>query len=206
MTENTDAWIDMHPDVDFQILQSGDKYLWTSWRDGHDHLYLYQFDKQNPLGAEARLVAQLTHGDWEVESIDGVDEQRGIVYFSANQGDWRQRNEFAVGLDGHNLHRISAANGTHVTNFDPKSTKYYVDDYSALTTPPSAALCSVDGRCTPFWKSRSLDQYKLLTPKTVDFKAADGTTTLQGTILLPDGGPMAANGKVPLIVNPYGGP
>ena len=40
----------------------------------------------------------------------------------------------------------------------------------------------------------------------MDFKAADGTTTLQGVILLPKGGPMMANGKAPLIVNPYGGP
>ena len=67
MNESTDAWIDMHPEVDFQLLASGDRYLWTSWRDGHNHIYLYQFDKQNPLDSEAKLVAQLTHGDWEVE-------------------------------------------------------------------------------------------------------------------------------------------
>ena len=46
MTETTDAWIDMHPEVDFKPLASGDRYLWTSWRDGHNHIYLYQFDKE----------------------------------------------------------------------------------------------------------------------------------------------------------------
>ena len=51
-----------------------------------------------------------------------------------------------------------------------------------------------------------MEAYNLLTPKFVDFKAADGTTTLQGVILLPESGPMMANGKAPLIVNPYGGP
>ena len=81
-----------------------------------------------------------------------------------------------------------------------------MDDYSALTHAPSASVCSVDGSCTTFWKARSIEAYNLLTPKFVDFKAADGTTTLQGTILLPTGGPMMANGKFPLIVNPYGGP
>jgi len=40
----------------------------------------------------------------------------------------------------------------------------------------------------------------------VDFKAADGFTLLEGVILLPSAGPMLANGKAPLIVNPYGGP
>jgi dipeptidyl-peptidase 4 len=206
MNESTDAWIDMHPEVDFQLLASGDRYLWTSWRDGHNHIYLYQFDKQNPLDSEAKLVAQLTHGDWEVESIDSVDAERGTVYFSANEGDWQQKNIFAVGLDGQNFHRISKENGSHFADFDPRNSKYYVDGYSNLTTPPSISLCTVDGHCNPFWKARSVEAYNLLTPKLVDFKAADGTSMLGGAILLPESGPMMANGKVPLILNPYGGP
>ncbi len=206
MNDSTDAWIDMHPEVDFQMLSSGDRFLWTSWRDGHNHIYLYQFDKENPLNSEAKVVAQLTHGDWEVESIDGVDEQRGIVYFSANEGDWRQKNIFAIGLDGQNFHRISKENGTHSADFDPKNSKYYVDHYSNLTTPPSFSLCTFDGQCKAFWNSRSVEAYKFLTPKFVDFKAADGTTTLEGVILLPESGPMMVNGKAPLILNPYGGP
>ncbi len=206
MTENTDAWIDMHPEVDFKLLSGGDGYLWTSWRDGHYHIYLYQFDKVDPLSSGARVVAQVTHGDWEVESIDGVDEQRGIIYFSANEGDWRQKNVFAVGLDGQNFRRVSQENGWHTADFDPKNSRYYVDTYSALTTPPSISLCSTDGHCNAFWSARSVAAYSLLTPKFVDFKAADGTTTLEGVILLPESGPMMANGKAPLILNPYGGP
>ena len=206
MEETTDAWIDMHPEVDFQILSSGDRYLWTSWRDGHNHIYLYQFDKEKPLDSPAKMVAQLTHGDWEVKKIDGVDEKQGVVYFSANQGDWRQTNLYAVGLDGQNFHRISKENGSHATTFDPMNSKYYVDRYSAMTTPPTISLCTVDGACSAFWNARSIEAYNLLTPKFVDFKAADGTTTLQGAILLPEGGPMIRDGKVPLIVNPYGGP
>jgi dipeptidyl-peptidase-4 len=81
-----------------------------------------------------------------------------------------------------------------------------VDRYSALTTPPTVSLCTIDGACNAFWKARSVEAYNLLTPKFVDFKAADGTTTLQGVVLLPAGGPMMVNGKAPLIVNPYGGP
>ncbi len=206
MTESTDAWIDMHPEVDFQLLSSGDRYLWTSWRDGHNHIYLYQFDKDNPLNSEARVVAQLTRGDWEVESIDGVDEQRGIIYFSANEGDWRQKNIFAVGLDGQNFKRVSREGGWHSADFDPKTSRFYVDHYSALTTTPRFSLCTIDGHCNAFWNARSVEGYKLLTPKFVDFKAADGKTTLEGVILLPESGPMMTHGKVPLVLNPYGGP
>lgn len=206
MTESSDAWIDMHPEVDLLFLASGDRYLWTSWRDGYNHIYLYEFNKQDPLGSPAKDVMQLTRGEWEVESIEGVDEKQGTVYFVANQGDWRQANVYAVGLDGKNFHRVSKENGTHGATFDPKNAKYYVDEYSSLTTPPRMSLCTVEGSCTPIWQSRSVETYNLLTPKPVEFTSADGKTKLLGVIVLPSGGPMMANGKAPLIVNPYGGP
>ena len=206
LTETTDVWIDMHPEVDFELLSSGDRFLWTSWCDGHYHIYLYQFDKQDPLATEAKLVSQLTHGDWEVESINGVDEAQGVVYFSANEGDWRQANVFAVALDGKDLHRISKENGVHNTHFGPAKAKAYVDTYSALMTPPRMSVCTTDGSCTTFWQPRSVAGYNLIAPKPVEFAAADGKTKLLGTLLLPEGGPMMANGKAPLILNPYGGP
>ena len=204
--ETTEAWIDMHPQIDFELLSSGGRFLWTSWSDGHYHVYLYQFDKQNPLAGEAKRVSQLTKGDWEVEALDGVDESAGLVYFTANEGDWRQANVYAVALDGTNFHRVSKENGTHGPNFGPAKTKAYVDTYSALTTPPSVSLCTTEGVCAPFWRSRNVDVYHLIAPRAVEFKAADGTTPLLGTLLLPEDGPMMANGKAPLIVNPYGGP
>jgi dipeptidyl-peptidase 4 len=206
LTETTDVWIDMHPEVDFELLSSGDRFLWTSWRDGHYHIYLYQFDKQNPLADEAKLVKQLTQGDWEVESIDGVDESQGLVYFTANEGDWRQANVFAVGLDGKNFHRISKEDGTHGVSFGPAKTKAYVDTYSSLMTPPRMSLCATDGACKAFWQPRSVEGYGLIAPKPVEFTSADGKTKLIGTLLLPEGGPMMYNGKAPLILNPYGGP
>ena len=206
MSESSDVWIDLHPETEFELLQSGDRYLWTSWRDGHYHIYLYQFDNQNPLAGAAKLVQQLTHGDWDVESIDAVDEKKRLVYFIANEGDWRQANLYAVGLDGKNFHRVSQRGGAHSTVFDPANAKYYVDTFSSLTTPPTLSFCSVSGECNAFWKPRAIEQYNLPEPKKVEFTAADGTTKLLGTILLPSGGPMMANAKVPMIVNPYGGP
>jgi dipeptidyl-peptidase-4 len=206
MSESSDLYIDLHPETEFLLLHSGDRYLWTSWRDGHYHIYLYQFDNQNPLSGPAKQAQQLTQGDWDVESINGVDEKQGIVYFTANEGDWRQANLYSVGLDGKNFHRVSKDGGAHTATFDPANAKYYVDSYSSLTTPPTMSFCNVSGDCNAFWKPRAIEPYSLPTPKKVEFTAADGTTKLLGTILLPTGGPMMANGKAPMIVNPYGGP
>src|SRR5207245_2344472 len=39
LTESSpDAWVNVNDD--FRILKSGDRFLWSSWRDGHTHLYL----------------------------------------------------------------------------------------------------------------------------------------------------------------------
>jgi len=44
-------------------------------------------------------VATLTAGPWVVDSVHGVDEALGFVYFSASLGDARQRNLFAATLN-----------------------------------------------------------------------------------------------------------
>ena len=59
---NTDAkYLDENYDITF--LPHG-QFLAPSWRDGHTHLYLYQFDERHPLEAEAKLLRQLTSGDY----------------------------------------------------------------------------------------------------------------------------------------------
>ncbi|HZS28512.1 MAG TPA: DPP IV N-terminal domain-containing protein [Candidatus Angelobacter sp.] len=198
MSEKSDTWIET--DDNFQILKSGDKFIWPSWRDGHTHLYLYSFDKANPLAADAKLVNQITRGDFEVFDTDGVDEATGTVYVTTNAGDARQRVLCSVKLDGSNF-QVLAKGGTHQATLAPNN-KYYVDHYSAIMTPPQLSFCSVGGSCNTFWQSKSVDTYKLVPPQFVDFKAEDGTV-LHGIIYLP---PDSAGKKIPLLNNPYGGP
>lgn len=198
MSEKSDTWIET--DDNFQILKSADKFIWPSWRDGHTHLYLYSFDKANPLGADAKLVNQITKGDFEVFDTNGVDDATGTVYVTTNAGDARQRELCSVKLDGSDF-QVLAKGGTNQATLAPNS-KYYVDHYSAITTPPQLSFCTVGGSCNTFWQSKSVDPYKLVPPQFVDFKAEDGTV-LHGIIYLP---PDNAGKKIPLLNNPYGGP
>jgi dipeptidyl-peptidase-4 len=200
LSETSDTWIDV--DDNFKILKSGDKFIWSSWRDGHTHLYLYSFDMNNPLAADAKLQNQITKGDFEVFSIEGLDDNSGTIYLIANPSDDRQRHLCAVKLDGSNFQVLTEAQpGTHATSFAPNA-KYYLDDFSALLTPPVLSFCNVGGTCTPFWQSRSIDPYKLVPPQFLDFRAEDGTL-LRGLLFLP---PDSAGKKLPLMMNPYGGP
>src|SRR5512147_1212100 len=194
------AYID---DERFHItwVKSGDRFLWPSWRDGHTHLYLYSFDKNNPLAADAKLERQLTKGEFEVSEVDAVDDS--TVYFESNAGDPRQDHVFAVKLDGSPMQKVTQDRGVHRATF-AENGKYFVDQYSELMTPRRLLLCKVDGACNTVWEARAVSTYNLIEPRALELKAADGQTTLYAYLLLPPGAEKAAS--VPVILNPYGGP
>ena len=200
LSEHDDAWIEI--DDNFKILKSADRFIWSSWRDGHTHLYLYSFDKNNPLSAEAKLQNQITKGDFEVSSIDGIDENTGTLYITTNANDPRQRHLSSIKLDGSGFQVLSKAEpGTHESSFAPNA-RYYIDHFSATMTPPQLAFCQTGGSCNVFWKSHSIDPYKLIAPQFLELKADDGTV-LYGELFLP---PDSTGKKIPLLNNPYGGP
>jgi dipeptidyl-peptidase 4 len=196
------AWIDFQ-NVEVRFLRSSGGFVWPSWRDGNMHLYYYSFDRQNPMGADAKLERQLTQGDFEVLGINGVDEAAGTVFFSANKDDPRQRHLFSVKLDGTGMHPLTHDEGLYSGKFSDDG-KHYEQTFVGPLASPRMSLCAVGGACTPIWQARDeIAEYGLRAPKLLEFKAEDGTK-LYGRLLLPPEAP--ASGKIPLIVNIYGGP
>jgi len=200
LTENiADGWVNVNDDI--RMLKSSDRFTWSSWRDGHTHLYLYSFDKSNPLGGEAKLERQLTQGDFEVLGLEGIDESAGVVYFTCNKDDARQQQLYSVKLDGTGLTRVSQEDGAHYSTFADDA-RHYIDNYSSTLTPPRMSVCVSGGSCQQFWEARSVKDFGLNAPKFMEFKADDGTT-LYGDLLLP---PNSTAGKIPVVVEVYGGP
>jgi dipeptidyl-peptidase 4 len=196
-----EAWVNVNDD--FKVLKSGDRFLWSSWRDGHTHLYLYSFNKQNPLAAEAKLENQITRGDYEVLGVEGVDEASGTVFFSSNKDDPRQRHIFSIKLDGTGMQQLTPDEGLYSAKFSDDG-KHYQQTFQGPLAAPRMSLCAVGGACYPVWQARDeIAEYGLRSPKFLEFKADDGAT-LYGRLLLPPDAP--ASGKIPLIINIYGGP
>src|SRR5207245_7653387 len=201
-----DAWINLLDDFRITdgrlILKSGDRFVWPSWRDGHTHLYLHSCHRRNTIAADAKLERRLTQGDVEALGIDGIDEATGVVYFTCNKDDPRQRQLYSAKLDGSELKRVSREDGTHESTFSDDG-KLYVDNFSATLKPTRLSACSAGGRCRSFWDSRNVNDFGLIAPKALEFQTEDGTK-LYGQLLLPPG--READGKIPLIVYIYGGP
>ena len=177
-------------------------FLWTSWRDGHTHIYLYSFNAPDPLATDAKLEGQLESGDYEVIAISGVDDASGTVFFTANKGDPRQEKVFSVKLDGSGMQGISPGEGNYDAIFVDGG-QHFVETHSETLTPPRISVCAPAGPCHKIWEGRSVADYDLIAPKSLEFKA-DDDTPLYGSLLLP---PNAdASQKLPLIVYIYGGP
>jgi dipeptidyl-peptidase-4 len=203
LTESTPgAWIDFERN-EVRFLPSSSQFLWPSWRDGNMHLYLYSYDKLSPMAADAKLERQLTHGDFEVLGVEGVDAAAGTVFFRANKDDPRQEQVFSVQLDGSGLKAVTTGEGIHAGHFSDDG-KHYTHMYFGPQTSTKITLCAVGGSCYPVWEAHDeIADYGLRAPKYLEFKADDGTV-LYGRLLLPPDGTVT--GKIPLIINIYGGP
>ena len=195
-----DAWVNVNDD--FRVLKSGDRFLWTSWRDGHTHIYLYSFSGNDPLATEAKLERQLESGDYEVLTVSSINEESGTVFFTANKDDVRQQQLFSVKLDGSAVERVSTEEGHYSAEFSDDG-KHYVEHGSNTLQPPHTSVCASNGSCQKLWESRSVAEYDLIAPKYLEFKADDGTVLYGSLLLPPDAAPAQ---KIPLIIYIYGGP
>ena len=197
----------LHADTDTKYLDDnydvtflpGGRFLNTSWRDGHTHAYLYQFDARHPFDTDATLVRQLTRGDFEVAQPDVRGE---TMFFRSNEGALLDLNLWSVKLDGSDKRRITSGAGAHDADLSPDG-RHFVELTSTNTMPPVADACDLNGACTRFWNSTRIAPSAGVRFSRVSFLAADGRTTLYGTLTEPAN---AAPGSVPIILNPYGGP
>ena len=202
LTETSDVWVGEREEIYW--FRSGDRLLLPSWRDGHTHLYLFSWDKDNPLKGETKLVNQVTKGDFEVGKINYVDEDAGVVYFTADPNDPRQRQLFSIKLDGSDMNQVTQEPGTHDANFGSRK-EFYFDKYSSLMKPPQLSVCSTTGKCTTFWQSKDISSLHLVAPQMLKVKAADGTTMLYAQLYMPLG-TMDTSVRYPVLLHPYGGP
>jgi dipeptidyl-peptidase-4 len=198
-------------DEDYDVSVGDGAIVLTNWSDGHNHLYLYSYDKQKPLASDAKLDRQLTSGDFEVGEVYSADTARKVVDYASNEGNPLEQQLWQVNFSG-NRRQLSTGAGFHLATFSPDGGAF-TDKFSTRMTPPVMRVCHTPdsptgapgaaGSCRVFWETHALDSYRLHPPEQLEVKAHDGTT-LYATLLLPEGSTDPAS--APLIVNPYGGP
>ena len=189
------------------ILKNSEEFIEWSERDGWAHLYLY--DK------EGKLKNQITQGPWHIEDIVSIDEEKRIVYFSANgkenvngslKEDPYYLHLYKVNLDGTGLQLLNPGNFDHNFSMNDKK-NYFVNTSSRINSTPTSALYSTDGKKLMDLETADLNSlfaagYKY--PETFKVKADDGITDIFGVMYKPYD--FDSTKKYPIIEYVYPGP
>ncbi len=192
--ETTKAWVSQLGSPTW--LKDG-TFLWLSERDGWQHLYRYKRDGTS--------VGRITSGKWEFDTLYGVDETAGAIYFAGTERSHIGRDIYRVKLDGTGLTRLSQTAGTNTATFNPSFTQY-IGRWSDITTPHQMRLHKADGsevRVIDLNEVAALKDYRLSTPEFFQVKTKDGFV-IEAMLIKPlDFDPAR---KYPVFQSTYAGP
>ena len=201
LRETSDVWINLHnmfhPLKKLAEHEAGG-FIWASERTGFYHLYLYD--------ADGNEIRPLTSGEWQVDSLAGVDLKHSVVYFMASKETPTESHLYQVSLLGGEPHRLTVEPGMHSVVLDIKR-KRFVDVQQSVENPPTIGLHSLaDGRLltTIFAQpDERIAKLNLPAPEIVTLRNREGVT-LFGAVYRPPA--IFGNGPFPTIVSVYGGP
>ena len=128
LNEKDKAYVDVTDNLTFL---SDNSFIWTSEKDGFNHIYLY--DKNG------KLRNQVTKGNWEVTSYYGLDEKTNTVFYQSTENGSINRAIYRIELNGKNKLALSSAIGTNDATFSPNF-QYYINTFSSAAQPTTYAL------------------------------------------------------------------
>lgn len=111
-TETDKAWIDVKARwsdnfAGWDWLQGGKSFLWVSEKDGWRHIYTIDRNGKETL---------ITKGDYDIITVNAIDEKGGYVYFMASPENATQQYLYRISLKGNGKpEKLSPATqkGTH---------------------------------------------------------------------------------------------
>jgi len=187
-----------------RLLGDGTELVWSSERDGWNHLYLYDWKT-------GELKNQITRGEYVVRSLVHVDEKKRCVFFTASGRepgcDPYFRQLYCINLDGTGMTLLTPENAEHEIYLSADE-KYVVDYYSRVDMAPTCVIrLLTDGRVVR--ELAKADINDLLAsgwryPEPFKVKARDGKTDIYGVIFRPSN--FDPSRKYPVIDATYSGP
>jgi dipeptidyl aminopeptidase/acylaminoacyl peptidase len=202
--ERSSTFIDYSSKKIRQDVADGKQIIWASERDGWNHLYLID-------GQTAKVINQITRGEWVVRDIIHVDENKKQILFSANG---RNRGEdpylihyYRIDFDGRNLVDLTPENAFHSATFS-EDKQYFTDEFSRVDKPSETVLRRTStGEI--IMQLEKADISDLLAkgwtfPEVFTARGRDGRTDIWGNIYRPVN--FDPSKKYPVIESIYAGP
>ena len=128
LEESDKAYVDITDNLTFL---ADDSFIWSSEKDGYNHLYLYDY--------KGKLKNQVTKGSWEVTSYYGYDKKTDKIYYQSTENGSINRDVYSIGRNGKNKKRLTEKTGQNYASFSADFT-YFINTFSSATTPPVYTL------------------------------------------------------------------
>ncbi|MEZ4985595.1 MAG: S9 family peptidase [Saprospiraceae bacterium] len=136
LRETSDQYVDIHDNLHF--LTNSDQFIWTSEKNGWNHVYLYNMD--------GTLANQLTEGEWEVTEFYGLDEANGTIFYQANKLNPMRREVYSQTIKGKPKTQMLAGEaGTNKAQFS-STFDYFVLSHSAQNKPSTYTVLDRNGK------------------------------------------------------------
>ena len=197
-SETDKAWVDAKEEaVGWDWIEGGKRFVWLSEKDGWRHLYA--IDRQ---GHEKLL----TKGDYDVISLNLVDEKSGTVYFMASPQNATQTYLYKVALKGGKAERVSPAAqaGSHSYDISPNGRLAVHNFSNSATFPVSDVVALPDHkRLSGGDISERAKSIKLPKAEFFQVKTEDGIT-MDGWMVKPTN--FDPTKKYPIVFTVYGEP
>lgn len=195
LNETDAAYVDIHDNLTFLDDNS---FIWTSEKDGYNHIYHYDFD--------GKLINQVTKGNWEVTNYYGYNPKKKTIYYQSVEIGSINRGVYSIKLNGKNKKLLSYDNGNNRASFSD-NLNYFINTYSTASTPPEYALYSAAGK-----KVKTIKDNKAINEKLASYKISPkefSTININGNDLnmyMIKPLDFDPNKKYPMLMYQYSGP
>lgn len=194
--ETRKTWVEFYEDV--HVLKNGSGFILRSYRNDWKNLYYQSWD--------GKLISQLTNMNFRVTSIDRIDEDQKVVYFSATGTEPTDNHAFRVGLDGKNLLRMTTGTGNHTVSISPDGS-FYIDTWNSINKAGSMIAFTKNGKkLKEIYKFDQpvFDPAAQSRPVMVKIPTSDGLFKMPGIITYPVN--FDSLKRYPVVFTIYGGP
>lgn len=168
--EEDKAWIDVksrwsEDPTGWEWINGGKEFLWVSEKDGWRHIY-----RINREGKETKV----TRGNYDVISMNTIDEKNGAIYFMASPANATQQYLYKIGLGAEEEAQLLSPTdqkGTHAYNISPSAMYSYhyfsnikgerVIDWVAL--PNHSTISAIEKAGTTAATHNAVDMFRVTT-------------------------------------------
>ena len=190
------GWLENHKQIRF--LKDG-RIIWISEKSGYKHLWISKHS--------GSMSWPITQGQWEVNKIVHIDQNKELVYFKSNKESVFENRLYSIRYDGTELKLLTPEDGSHSVSL-LGSKLYFFDTFSSLQMPKVIQLKELSTgkliRTIAKTDKNQFDEYEWEIPQIIQFSTLDSSFLLDGLLLLPKN--YNPNKKYPLIVHGYGMP